>query len=80
MAQKGSVWSYIGGGYLKIKVMEIKKIMAESGWNNSVLAKESGISRQSISTILARGSCSIPSAGKIARALGVELETIMKEE
>jgi DNA-binding XRE family transcriptional regulator len=40
------------------------------------LAKRSSLSNQSITYIMARGSCSIRSAGKLANALGVGVEEI----
>lgn len=65
---------------MKLNVPAIKKLMAEKRMSITALAKLSGISRQSISTILARGTCSIVNAGIIADALGMEIEDIWEEE
>ena len=65
---------------MKLKVAEIKREMAMKEMTGRMLAKKTGLSYTGVSSILQRGSCSIPSAGKIARALGVDLETIMEEE
>lgn len=65
---------------MKLNVLAIKKAMAEKGMNITALAKLTGISRQSVGTILARGTCSIVNAGLIAGALGAEIEEIWKEE
>lgn len=65
---------------MKLNITAIKTKMAEMEYTGRKLAQMAGLSSTGVSSILHRGSCSIPSAGKIARALGVELETIMKEE
>ena len=63
-----------------IKSLQIKKIMADNGMTICKLAKLAGMQPANLGRIIRNGRCSIPSAGKIARALGVDLETIMEEE
>lgn len=62
-----------------LDILTIKRLLAETGLTASALSKRSGISRQSISTILGRGTCSVSNAGKLAKALGVDVATIWKE-
>ena len=64
---------------MNINVTRIEVILANKGLTRAALGKMAGISRQSISTILARGSCSTINAGKIARALGVDAEELVVE-
>lgn len=63
-----------------INTTKIKIIMAQESMTLSQLALQSGITRQNISTILSRGSCTPLSVGKIARGLGVPVEEIILEE
>lgn len=65
---------------MKLNVIAIKCFMAENGMTNTALAKKSGISRQSISTILRRKTCNTLNAGKIAGALGVMVQQIIDED
>lgn len=62
---------------MQIQSKKIRVLMARSGLTQSKLSDMSGISRQSISTILNRGSCSPKNAGKLAEALGVDVLTIV---
>lgn len=62
---------------MKLNVLAIKRLMANKQINNVELSKRSGISRQSISVILTRGSCSIINVGRLANALQVDIETIV---
>lgn len=64
---------------VQLNIPEVKRQMATNKLNNLKLADRSGISRQSISTILRRGTCSIINAGRLAEALEVDAGTIMKE-
>lgn len=61
---------------MKLRSREIKLIMARSLLTQQKLSDLSGLSRQSISTILCRGSCSVVNAGRLAAALGVDVEEI----
>ena len=58
---------------MKIDSFKIKLLMAEQEINQSILAERCGISRQNISAMLGRGTCSIAKVGKIAKALGVDI-------
>ena len=62
---------------MKLDVLAIKRLMANQQLTNTELSKRSGLSRQSISVILARGSCSIINVGRLANALQVDIETIV---
>ncbi|MFR3790353.1 MAG: hypothetical protein ACLTWO_00320 [Blautia massiliensis (ex Durand et al. 2017)] len=44
------------------------------------LARRMGCSAQNLSVILTRGSCKPATAGKIAAALGVPVESIVRKE
>ena len=65
---------------MKIDSIRIKILMAEAEMNQADLAEKVGIARQNISAMLARGTCSIAKVGKIAKALGVDVREIIKEE
>ena len=65
---------------MRIDSIKIKLLMAEREINQSKLAERCGIARQSISAMLARGTCSIAKVGKLAKALGVDAREIVKEE
>ena len=66
--------------FRSISATKINLLKAEQRLTNSALAERSGISRQSISTILLRGTCSPITAGKLARGLGVSVADIIREE
>ena len=65
---------------MKLDVPKIKLILAEQEMNQSDLAKKCGVNRQQINNILSRGSCTLKTMGKIAKALGVPVQEIVKEE
>lgn len=65
---------------MKINTRLIKLALAEQRMTQLVLAERSGISRQSISTILTRGTCSAVSAGRLAEGLGIKVEDITTED
>lgn len=69
----------IGGEIMKLNVPAIKMLMANKQLTNTELSKLSGISRQSIATILGRGTCSVINAGRIAQALEVDITQIWAE-
>lgn len=58
----------------------IETILAEMKKTQSWLSETSGISRQSICTILKRGTCTPKSAGKLADGLGVPVSEIVGRE
>lgn len=57
---------------------QIEIILAQQGISKAVLAKRCGVSRQNISTIVQRGTCSPKTAGKLAVGLGVPVQEIIK--
>lgn len=61
--------------YVKSKRIEI--LLAEQGLTKAELSGRCGISRQSISTIIRRGTCEPRTAGKLATGLGVPLTAIV---
>jgi lambda repressor-like predicted transcriptional regulator len=63
---------------VRIYVWKVEAMLARDGVTRAELSKRSGISRQSVSCILQRGTCSTVNAGKIARALGVDVTEIME--
>ncbi len=65
---------------MTISATKINLLKAEQRLTNVSLAERSGISRQSISTILLRGTCTPITAGKLARGLGVSVADIIREE
>ncbi|MBD5130471.1 MAG: helix-turn-helix transcriptional regulator [Ruminococcaceae bacterium] len=64
---------------MTINTTKIDLLKAELRLTNIALAERSGISRQSISTILQRGTCSPINAGKLAAGLGVPVSEIIKK-
>ena len=64
---------------MRLDVMKIIRLLAEQGLTKSELAARSGVSRQNISTIIGRGTCSPKTAGKLAAGLGISVAEIMKE-
>lgn len=64
---------------MKLDVNKIVRILAEQGITKSELAVRSGVSRQQISTIIGRGTCTPKTAGKLAAGLGVAVWEIMME-
>ena len=65
---------------MKISKAKIERLMAIKGLNNSQVANMAEMSRQNFSSTKRRESCHPKSAGKIAKALGVDVREIMKEE
>lgn len=65
---------------MRIDGIKIKLLMAEQEITQSILADRCGISRQNISQVLARGTCLPIKANKLAKALGVDVREIIKED
>lgn len=65
---------------MRLDSIKIKLLLAEMEITQSELAKRCGISRQNISTMLLRGTCYAANAGRLAKALGVSVREIIKEE
>lgn len=64
--------------YINKKHFELA--LAKAGITQSQLAERSGISRQNISTIKLRGTCTPYTAAKLALGLGVDLEYLTEDE
>ncbi len=64
---------------MTIKSQNIEKMLAEKGLSKKDFAERCGISRQSISTIIRRGTCEPKTAGKLAAGLGVPVTDIIAE-
>ena len=64
---------------MNINATKIETRLAELGITKAVLAERCGVSRQSISTIVRRGTCEPRTAGKLAAGLGVDIAEITKE-
>ena len=65
---------------MRIDSIKIKILMADLEMNQTMLAEKCGIARQNLSAMLTRGTCSIVKVGKIAKALGVDVQEIIKED
>lgn len=63
---------------MKIDGLKIEIMLAEQQITKAMLAKNCGISRQNVSTIIRRGTCEPKTAGKLARGLGVLVSEIIK--
>ena len=62
---------------MNISAIKIETILAERRMTKTDLSKLCGISRQNISTIMKRGTCSPLSVGKLADGLGVNVMDIL---
>lgn len=65
---------------MKISKRKITALMGANLMTQIRLAEVSGVSRATINTALLKGSCSIQTAGKIAKALGVDPVEIIEVE
>lgn len=65
---------------MKIDSRRINTQLARQGMTKADLAKKSGLMPQNVSTIIRRGTCEPRTAGKIARALGVDVEELIYRE
>lgn len=64
---------------MKISKRQIQFYMAEKKLTMTALAGAAGMSRQQLSVIMAKGTCTPLSAGKIADGLGVTVMDIVEE-
>lgn len=64
---------------MTINTQRIEAKLAEKGLSKTAYAENCGISRQSISTIIRRGTCEPKTAGKLAAGLGVPVADIIAE-
>lgn len=65
---------------MKISALKIETLLAEHNMTKASFAEKCGISRQSISTIVRRGTCEPKTAGKLAAGLGVSVADILEKE
>lgn len=65
---------------MRLNVTMLKKLMAKNMITQKTLAALTGMHPQNISKIIQRGTCSLKTGGRLANALGVEIEEIWKEE
>lgn len=65
---------------MKLNTTKIALFLAEREMSKTAFAELCGVSRQNLSTILARGTCQPKTVGKLAKALGVDPAEIIKEE
>lgn len=65
---------------MKISKRKITALMGAKLMTQVKLAEAAGVSRATINAALLKGSCSIPTVGKIAKALGVDPMEIIKME
>lgn len=65
---------------MELNAYKIKLLLAERGMNQVDLAARCGLSRQQISEVLSRKTCSLKTLGKIAKAVGATVAEIVKEE
>lgn len=64
---------------MTINAQRIEAKLAEKGLSKTAYAESCGISRQSISTIIRRGTCEPKTVGKLAAGLGVPVAEIIME-
>jgi DNA-binding Xre family transcriptional regulator len=64
---------------MRISKQVIQVHMAEKKMTMTALATASGMSRQQLSVIIAKGVCTPASAGRIAEGLGVTVMDIVEE-
>ncbi len=62
---------------MKLNKIKLDLLQAEKGLTGAELARKAGMSRQTFSTIRQRGTCTPITAGKIAHALGVPVESLL---
>lgn len=65
---------------MRIDTNKVQILLAELGMSKTDFAAKSGICRPNISIILGRGTCTPATAGKLAKALGIPVAEIVKEE
>lgn len=65
---------------MKLNVRKIKLILAEQEMNQADLAVKIGVARQQVNDLMSRETCTLKSLGRIANALGVKPEEIIKED
>lgn len=64
---------------MTLNTTNIEILKGELGLTNVALSARSGISRQNISTIIRRGTCTPVTAAKLAKALEVPVADIIEK-
>lgn len=64
---------------MKINCLKLDALQAEQGLTCGQVAEKAGMSRQNFSTVRTRGTCTAVTLGKIARALGVPVESLLED-
>lgn len=65
---------------MRINPKAIKRMMGAHLLTQEGLAQVAGVSRGTINSTLLKGSCSVQTAGKIARALNVDPAELIEQE
>ena len=65
---------------MQLNTHHIKVVLAERGMTWAQLAHASGLSKQNVSSVIHRGTCTPRTAGKLAVGLAVSVEEIVKNE
>lgn len=65
---------------MKISRESVEVVMATKGMTYAQVAELSGMGRPDFSQVLKKGRCTPRTAGRIANALGVSVQTIIDEE
>lgn len=65
---------------MKLNAWKIKLLLAEKEMNQADLANKCGVNRQQINEILSRESCTLKTLGRIAKALGIPVAEIVRED
>lgn len=65
---------------MKLNAWKIKLLLAEKEMNQADLANKCGVNRQQINEILSRESCTLKTLGRIAKALGIPVAEIVKDD
>ena len=64
---------------MKISRLKLDMLQAQQKLTCGQVAEKAGMSRQNFSTVRTRGTCAAVTLGKIARALGVPVESLLED-
>lgn len=76
---KQKIMTLVGVEALKVSANRIYYLMSAHLMTQGNLAEMAGVSRATINSALLKGSCSTTTAGKIAKALGVDPIDIIED-
>ncbi len=65
---------------MKLNVGIVERLLAEKGMTKADLSDRCGISRQSLSTIVRRGTCEPRTMGRLAQGLEVGIDVLIAKE